>query len=203
MNITVLGASGKTGTELVKQSLAAGHNVNGLVRQEGRLEKRPHLNIIFGDATNASDIAEASKNSDVIVSALGDNSPKSTLMSNTVKAVIAASKDTGLKRFILMSTFGVGKNEFAGGMKLMAGMMKSMFKDKVTSETMLRQSSLDWTIVHPTVLTDQPEGSGLRVVPEAEKLSLKHKIARADVAAWILKEIENNAYVKADVTISK
>jgi uncharacterized protein len=53
MKITVLGASGKTGSEIVKQALAEGHSVNALVRREGSLEDSPNLNVITGDVTNA------------------------------------------------------------------------------------------------------------------------------------------------------
>jgi putative NADH-flavin reductase len=202
MIITVLGARGRTGNEVVEQALAAGHKVNALIRN-GSLPEQKNLNVFIGDATDSMAIVNASNDSDVIVSTLGATSAKSTLMSDSVKAVIAASESTGVERFILMSSFVVQPNQLKSVTKLMTGMMGGMVSDKTNSEELVRKSNLDWTIVYPTVLTNQPKGSGLRVVPENEKVGMSNKIARADVAAWILKEAEANAYNKARVTISK
>lgn len=203
MNITVLGANGRTGVEVVKQALLAGHKVYGVVREVGGLDDHPNLTVIVGDATDPALIAKASKNSDVIISTLGATSNKSTLMTDAVKAVIAASKKTGHKRFILMSSFAVESNRLKGAMKLVTGLMKGMIDDKTTSEKVVKASNLDWTIMYATRLTNQPKGSGVRVLPAAEKIGLSHKIARADVAAWVLQEAGKNAYKKKEVTISQ
>ena len=71
MNITVLGAAGKTGIQVAEQALAARHKVNGLVRHDDTLNERPHLIALVGDATNQGDVAKASNGSDVIISVLG------------------------------------------------------------------------------------------------------------------------------------
>lgn len=203
LKITILGASGKTGVHVVEQALEAGYTVNALVRNGSTLAEKANLNVFVGDATSAKDVAEASQGSDAIISVLGTASTKSTLMTDAVKAVIAASEKTRVKRFILMSSFAVTGSDFRGPMKLVSGLMKNMFKDKTRSEAILRSSDLDWTIVFATGLTNQVKGSGLRVVPKTEKLSMKHKAARADVAAWMLKEAKDNVHTKAEVIISK
>jgi len=203
MQVTILGASGKTGMQVVDQALEAGYTVNALVRNPESLKEAANLYVFVGNATSIKDVTRASQGSNVIISTLGTNSTKSTLMTDTVNAVIAASNATGVKRFILMSSFGVSRNSLGGAMKLIGGVMKSMFKDKVNSEAILRASDLDWTIVHAAALNNQPKGSGLRVIPKTEKLNIKNKIARADVAAWMLKEAKENAYNKAETTISR
>jgi putative NADH-flavin reductase len=203
MKITVLGANGKTGIEVVKQALAAGHEVVGVAMQDSGVVSNPKLTTVVGDATDAKVIAKASKYSDVIISTLGATSVKSTLMTDAVRAVIAASATTGRKRFILMSSFVVESDRLKGMVKMMGGMMKGMVGDKTESENLVRNSNLDWTIVYATRLTTQPKGAGLRVVPEAEKITMSNKIARADVAAFMLEEAQKNAYVKAEVTISQ
>jgi putative NADH-flavin reductase len=203
MKITILGANGRTGTELVKQALAAGHSVHGIVRENNGLEENPNLTIFVGDATDPNVVTLASKGSDVIISTLGAMTNRSTVMTDSVKAVIAASVITGLKRFILMSSFAVEENRLKSGLKLVAGMMHGIISDKTNSEKLVRNSDLDWTIVYATRLTSQSKGSGLRIVSEGEKIGINNKIARADVAAWILKEAEENVHVKADVTISQ
>jgi uncharacterized protein YbjT (DUF2867 family) len=201
MKIIILGANGKTGVELVKQALDAGHAVTGLVRKVDPKTNNPKVRYVTGDATNTQSVVEASKGSDAIVSVLGGTNM--SLISSAMKAVVASSKATGVKRVILMSSFGVETNRLQGLVKLMPTLGKKMINDKVAGEDILRKSNLDWTIVYATILTNDPKGSGVRVVPSGEKISMKNKIARADVAAWILNEAEKNEYAKADVTISR
>ena len=203
MKITVLGATGKTGVEVVKQALEAGHSVVGVVRSLDGLEGKPNLTFIVGDVTDPTVIAEASKDSDVIISTLGTTSMKSTLMADAVKAVITASGQTGCKRFILLSSFIVKPAHLKGVVRLAGGMMRGIIDDKSTSEDLIRTSGLDWTIVYAARLTTQPKGSGSRVLLEAEKIGLGAKIGRADVAAYMLAEAMNNAYVKAEITIAQ
>lgn len=202
MKIAVLGGNGKTGLEIINQALKAGHTVNALVRRAGALTNQKGLTIFVGDATNAKDVAKASEGANVIVSTLG--AMRGTLMADAVTAVITASKTTNVKRFIIMSSFAVRKDQLSGGMKLIAGLaMGKVVKDKLASEDLLRESSFDWTIVYATGLTNNAKGANVRVLEANESISMKNKIARADVAAWILKEAKNNDYIKADVTISE
>jgi putative NADH-flavin reductase len=201
MKITVLGASGKTGQDFVNQALEAGHTVSGLVRRHDALAAQLNLNVFEGDVTNPQDIAKASNGTDVIVSALGSRG--GSLMTDTVTAVIAASKVTHVKRFILMSSFVVRKEQLRDGFKFVTGIfMRKAIQDKSRSEELLRKSDLEWTIVYPTLLTDTAKGASVRVVGSPEKVGMKNKIARADVAAWILSEAENNAYVRKKALIS-
>jgi putative NADH-flavin reductase len=201
VKITVLGATGKTGTEVVKQALEAGHSVNALVRREGALEAQAKLNVIVGDVTNAQDVAKASKGADVVISTLG--SMGGNLMTDAVSAVIAASKVTGVKRFILMSSFAVRKEQLSGGTKFVTGLlMGKAVKDKSASEDLLRNSNLDWTIVYPTGLTNNAKSGNVRVVGSSETVGMKNKTSRADVASWILDEAEAGNHVKSEALIT-
>lgn len=202
MKVTVLGGNGKTGLEVIEQAIEAGYKVTALVRRADTLTPRKGLTIVVGDATKAKDVMKASEGADSIISTLG--SMGGTLMTDAVTAVIAASKTTNVKRFIVMSSFAVRKNQLSGGMKLVAGLvMGKMIKDKSASEELLRKSYLDWTVVYATGLTNGAKGAKVRVVNADETISMKHKIARANVAAWMLEETKNNDYIKADVIISE
>jgi putative NADH-flavin reductase len=200
MKITVLGANGKTGVELVKQALDAGHTVTGLVRTDDA-KKNPDVRYVVGDATDTQSVIKATKDSDVIISTLGGTNM--SLITSAMNTVVASSKSTGVKRVILMSSFAVQKDKLQGVTRLMSSLGKKMTSDRATGEDILRKSDLNWTIVYPTILTNEPKGSGVRVVPNGEKIGMKNKIARADVAAWMINEAEKNEFVKADVIISK
>lgn len=195
MNILALGASGKTGSQIVKKAHEAGYTVNALVRRPESLETQPDVNVFIGDVTDQKDIINASKDSDVIISARG--AMGGSLMTDAVNAVISASKETGVKRFTLMSSWAVRKEQLNGFTKLISGLlMGSTVKDKYRSEELLRKSELDWTIMYATLLTDEPSGAKVRTVNKNESISMNNKISRADVAAWILAEAKNNDFVK-------
>lgn len=61
MIVTVLGANGKTGVEVVKQAIEAGHSVHAVMRRADSLTPRPGLTIFVGDVTDSAVIAKASQ----------------------------------------------------------------------------------------------------------------------------------------------
>lgn len=203
MKITLLGATGKTGRELLTQALDAGHVVIAVVRTPSKVDNNnPRLHVVKGDVTNVDDLASAIVDSDVLISTLGGMS--SSLMTDVSKAVIAAAHKSDLKRVVIMSSFLVERDQLSGMTKILTGLfMRQLIADKSTGEKLLRDSDLDWTIVYATILTNKPKSSGVRIVPRTEKISMKNKIARAAVAAWILDSLKDTKYVKKSVTISQ
>lgn len=204
MTITILGASGKTGKEVLSQALALGHQVRVLVRRQGTLPADVRITSIIGDATNVTNVIEAIRGSDVVISALGaPGMGRTDLMEKAVTALTQACQETGVKRVILMSSFLAEETrQFSLGLRLMAKpLMRHIVADKVASERQLRASGLDWTIVYPTTLKEGPSAA-VRVVPQDEVVTMGHGIARASVATWMLEEVKNNAYAKKSVTIS-
>src|SRR5438552_1006920 len=147
MNITLLGANGKTGTQVVKQALDAGHVVTALVRRPDALKGQAKLRVLKGDVTNPEDVANAIEGADVVISALGSNN--GGLLTPATKAVIAASHASGVKRFILISGFLVKPDRLTVVAKVLAqNVMKTSIEDKASSEEILCKSDLDWKIVY-------------------------------------------------------
>jgi putative NADH-flavin reductase len=204
MIITILGASGKTGAEVLAQALVLGHQVRVLVRKTSTVPVDSRITVIHGDVTNAHDVAEAIHGSDVVISALGAKGMGRTdLMIKTVSALQEACKETGVRRVILMSSFLAEQpRRFSFGLNLMAKpLMRHVVADKVASEQILRNSGIDWTIVYPTTLKEGPQKE-VRLVEPNETVSISFGIPRASAAAWMLEEAHNNAYVKKSITIT-
>jgi uncharacterized protein YbjT (DUF2867 family) len=80
--------------------------------------------------------------------------------------------------------------------------MGSMIKDKSAGEKALRDSDLDWTIVYASGLTDGPGGGPVVVLTEGSRWSLSHRIARADVAAWLVQEATSPQNSRRTVSIT-
>jgi uncharacterized protein YbjT (DUF2867 family) len=202
MIITVLGANGKTGVEVVRQVLDVGHSVHAVVRRAESLPPRAGLKVFVGDVTDPAVIAKAAQGTDAIVSALG--SQKTPLMTPAVRAVIEASEFTGVKRFMLMSAYVVLRDRLRPGLKLASRLgMKMAIEDKTASETLLRSSDLNWTIAYVSTLTDQPGTGHVREVPPTERLGMRHRISRADSAAWMLNSVCLEEYFQAGVVLAR
>ena len=201
MNLTILGATGATGTLLVERALAAGHHVTALVRTPQKLtSKHANLRAITGDATDGAAVARALEGADAVLSALGTN--KGTLMAAATRAILAGAERHNVKRVVVLSSFAVQRERLAGVAKAMTGlMMGAAIKDKAAGEDLLRTSGLDWTIVYATLLGNGP-ATGATVVPDGATLGMSQKIARADVAAFLLDAATSDRYRRTSVTIT-
>jgi len=72
MNITLLGATGKTGTEILKQAIVQKNKVKAIVRTPSKIIiEDPNLAVIKGDVTDVKVLSSAFKGSDIVLSTLG------------------------------------------------------------------------------------------------------------------------------------
>jgi putative NADH-flavin reductase len=70
MKLAVLGASGRTGRQIVELALEAGHHVRALVRSRGKLQlTHERLEYVMGDATDAAAVQRAVEGCDAVLSA--------------------------------------------------------------------------------------------------------------------------------------
>lgn len=109
MKFLVLGATGRTGRLFVTKALDQGHQVTALVRRaDATVDPRAH--VVGGDVTDAAVMATAARGHDAVISALGVKNVRQTptLITDTVRAVIASAKTSGVDRFVIVSAFGVG-----------------------------------------------------------------------------------------------
>jgi putative NADH-flavin reductase len=200
MKLSVLGAAGATGIPLVEQALAAGHTVTALVRSGQKLTiTDPNLHVVEGDATDHGAVSEAMNGGDVVISVLGARGP---VMTEATRAIVDAAKRIGPERVVMMSSFAVARDRLTPVTKVVTGIaMSSQIKDKTAGEEILRASSLDWTIVYPTKLTNGPK-TGAKVVPENEKVRMSQKISRAGVASFLLQAATEDLYRRGGVVIT-
>jgi putative NADH-flavin reductase len=195
MNILVLGASGKTGREVVAQALAAGHIVTAFVRDPDKLE-RHDVKVAVGDARSVDDLRHALRGQDAVISTLGSGiKADHGLIETATGALLEAMRSAGVKRLVVLSTFAASPTFRANGvMKLARIVMKSIVDDKTAGETRVKRSDVDWTIVYATRLTDGPRTGGYRVVEGP--LTEVGTISRADVADALLSALADATAVR-------
>jgi len=126
------------------------------------------------------------------------------LFSRSMRALAPAMARRGVRRLVLMSSFGVGESLRDAPPLLRLHyrvFLHGIFADKKAAEDYLRTTELDWTFVYPVILTDGPRTGRYRA---GERLALEGwpKISRADVADFILGELRNAAYVRKTAVLS-
>jgi hypothetical protein len=107
-------------------------------------------------------------------------------MAEATRAIVDAANQKGPERVVMLSSFAVARDRLTPVTKLVNGIaMGSQIKDETAGEEVLRASSVDWTNVYATKLTNGPKTEA-RVVPESEKVGMSQKISRAGVASFLL-----------------
>lgn len=208
MKIVVFGASGGTGRQVVAQALAAGHEVTAFVRDPAAFAMQSErLRIVRGDTlADAAAVEEAVRGQDAVVSALGRrNSFRSAnLIRDSVRNIAAAMKRAGVRRLVLVSAMGVGESRNEAPLVpriLYRLLLTDIFADKKAAEDELRQGDLDWTVVYPVLLTDQPLTGRYRAGEHLDLAGIP-KIPRADVAHFVLALLASGEYLRKVAVIS-
>jgi putative NADH-flavin reductase len=201
MEVVVFGATGGTGRELVKQALGHGHSVRAFVRNPDRLKLHPRLEVITGDVHDDKAVAEAVRGQDGVLSALGMYERKpNTLLSDAMRNIVRAMGAEQVKRLLMVSSLGVGDSKGQLGpiynAIILPLLLKEVFADKETAETVVKESALDWTIVRPGRLTNARLSGKYRAGPDAAKGRWFPKVSRANTADFMLNALERNQYVR-------
>lgn len=206
MKLAIFGATGKTGIEIVKQSLEQGHDVTAFVRTPSKLTlEHERLTLFTGDAFEEASAAEAIQGQDAVICALGSGMElnKTSIRTTGTINIIKGMQKHAVKRLMVISAMGVGEswddlskmNKF-----IFAFLMKSVRADHEAQEAAVKESGLDWTLIRPSGLTDDP---GTGVYDIGENIPAKtSKIPRADVADLIIKELNEKIWVGKGITIT-
>lgn len=206
--LVVLGATGGTGRQIVSQALDAGHQVTAVVRHPDRMPIRhERLTLAIGDVTAGGPLLdEAVRGKDAVISALGrGHSFKADgLMQHAVPSIISAMQANRVRRLIFMSAMGVGDTSHDSPLiprifhRLL---LRDIFADKRVAEELIKRSDLDWTIVHPTGLTNGPRTGRYR---SGEHLPMHGfpTISRADTAHFLLTQVQDGTLARKVVIVS-
>jgi putative NADH-flavin reductase len=103
-----------------------------------------------------------------------------------------------------MSAFGVDKSitEVPILLKVIyKTLLKKTFDDKALGEKYLKQSNLDWTLIHPVILTNQLKSSTYQFGENID-IGVIPKISRADVAELMLKLVDDQTSIRQTIVIS-
>jgi len=208
MKLLIFGPTGGTGRELVKQALAEGHEVTAYARNPARLGDvtHPSLRVVRGDVLDSAAVEKAVPGHDAVLCAIGTGARRSTLREQGTRNVVRAMENAGVRRLICQSSLGVGDSHANLGpltkYVVVPVFLRHAFADHERQETVVKKSSLDWTIVRPPHLKDGPKtGTYRQGFPSTDK-NIQGSISRADVADFMLKQLTSDAYLRRTPGVS-
>lgn len=208
MKIIVIGSTGGTGRELVKQGLDKGHLITAFAREPRKISLQHNsLRTAGGDVANYPSLVEAIEGHDVVITAIGvDLLKKNTILSSGTKNIIHAMNETGVKRLICESSLGVGDSKGQLGARynlfLIPLFLKNIFREKEKQEQYIKDSLLDWTIVRPARLTNGLRTGDYYTWTGSPERPITHTISRADVAGFILNQLESERWLRETPALS-
>jgi putative NADH-flavin reductase len=213
MKVVVIGATGPTGIELVSRALDEGHEVTAFARNPPALSsyafyEHKHLEKFTGDVLQPLTVERAIKGHDAVLVAIGPRRHAGTgetpvnVCSVATRHVLEAMAKHGTKRLVVLSSAGVGESRgkhqagIAGILfesLVVPTLLKRQFKDKELQESLVRESTVDWVIVQPTALTNGDPKGAYKVAIDGSRVPAR--IARADVAAFMVDQVTSDTYL--------
>lgn len=200
--LAVFGASGRTGTHVLGQAIAAGYSVRALVRRPELMGTPPiGATIVPGDVLDPVAVAETLRGADAVVSVFGHvkGSPP-TVQTDGTRVIVNAMKQAGIRRIISLSGGGLpaeqDKPKAADHLIrfLLKRLSPEVLEDAKNHLDVLRESGMDWTVVRGPRLTDAPATGTYRVGWVGVNASTQ--IARADLARFILTQLDDQSFVR-------
>ncbi|MDB4867104.1 MAG: epimerase [Cohnella sp.] len=211
MKITVFGATGGIGQEIVRQGLAAGHQVTAVVRDPARFTVTGDALDVFTSSLldDPEALREAVAGRDAVLSGLGARSRKDAgITAPLTRTVLRAMELTEVRRLLVVSAAPLGPvpqgEPFLLGRivtPLVKALLKDIYADLKVMEEELERSATDWTSVRPPRLMNRPVTGVYRTAVEAN-LRGGSSIGRADVAHAMLAMIHDPAVVKHAVGVA-
>jgi len=194
-SILVVGATGGTGKEVVRQALESGYRVRALVRDadKARAQLGSDVELVVGDVRTGAGLEAAVLGVDYVVSVLGSNvrnDPTNTperVDYGGVRDLVNAAASAKVKHFVLVSSMGVTHDDHP-----LNRMFGNILVWKRKGEKAVRASGVPYTIVRPGGLLDAPGGKADIRAFQGDDLKNNGRIPRADVAAVCLNALGNS-----------
>lgn len=209
LRLLIIGATGGTGRQLVAQALDLGHEVTAFVRNRSALNlDNPNLRVVEGDVMDYESVAAAAANQDAVLSALGHKRYfyPTRILSEGTRNLIKAMETHGVSRLICETSLGIGSSAGRMGifytLFLIPLILPFYFWDKARQEQIVATSKLDWVIVRPGALTNSKRAGNYYHGQRIGNYLWTVKISRADVAEFMLQQLEVNSYLKTSVGVS-
>ncbi|MER6477802.1 NAD(P)-dependent oxidoreductase [Streptomyces filamentosus] len=211
MKLTVFGATGGIGQEIVRQALGAGHEVTAVVRDPARLAVTGERLVVHrADLGDAEALRPAVAGRDAVLSGLGARSRADAvggIAARLTRPVLAAMEAEGVRRLVVVSAAPVGPAAAGEGLldkavlAVVGSVLKDVYADLRVMESELAAGAADWTSVRPPRLTNGPLTGRYRTVVGGTP-PRGRTLARADAAHAMLAALDDPSTVRQGVGVA-
>jgi len=210
--VLVIGGNGGIGKQCIQMALDAGCYVTAILRTPAKLTiQHPNLTVVQGDITNPASVMPYLQNMDAVISAVGASGgllgdKPTTLYSDSAKLILSGLNPAAHTHAFFISASAVEISPVLPffvrffARYVLQKLLKHMYRDLLNMETIVKQSSANWTMIRPPQLTDG-EATGNYRVAINQFLRKGLKISRADVAHFIINHIDDTEIRNATVEI--
>ena len=188
MDVLVAGGHGKVALRLLRLLAARGHRARGLIRDPGQAADLEAVGAVavLGDLEADASLAGYVRGADVVVFAAGAGPGSGPERKRTVDLggavkLVDAAQAVGVRRYVMISSIGADRPDAA------SGGMRPYLAAKAEADRYLTASGLEYTIVRPGSLTEDPGTGRVRVSTE---LGARGRIPRDDVAAVVAEVLD-------------
>jgi putative NADH-flavin reductase len=201
--VLIVGATGGTGRQLVAQALERGFAVTALVRNPSKLQiTHPQLTVVRGDVLDAGSVETAMRGQEAVLSALGHKRfyPPNRILSEGTRNILRAMEAQGVPRFVCETSLGIGDSAARLGVYYtfftIPVVLPFYYWDKTRQERVIATSNVEWVIVRPGLLTNGEKRGRYRHGRHVGSFLWTVRISRADVADFMLNQLESDTYLR-------
>lgn len=202
MKLMIFGATGTVGRFLVDQARAQHHHVTAFARRPEKLgTSDATLNLVAGDVLEPASVERAIAGHYAVLCALGKPLVnRDYVRAHGTKNIVQAMEEIGVPRLVCLSGLGAGDSwdilPFHYKYLIFPLMMRRLYADHERQERYVEKSDLDWIIVRPGSFSKGARTGAYRHGFTTPDKTLKLKIAPADVADFMLSQVNDDTYLR-------
>ncbi len=210
MKILVVGATGKTGREVMTQALSQGHSVVALARRpEAITLQHARLAVVKGDVLDATSLGPACDGVDAVISALGIGASRAPtrVYSDGIRHILTAMQAAGTGRIVVVSAEPAGPWAPHTLLRrvvlfpILQRLFGATYDDMRRMETILRDSPAQWTVLRPPRLLDKPARKAYRLNPDGP-LTKGPTLTYADLATALIDVLGQSNLTRQAVAVA-
>lgn len=205
MKITVFGATGRLGQQVLREGLRRGHEMTAFTRRPNgaftATEQAGLASVVHGDGRDPAAVRLAVSGADAVIAIVSASTRRGPHQAADVLKVITGVMGLlGVRRLVFTSAYPIVADRPRLPIALLRWALAAGYADAAQAARIISATDLDWTIAYLNRLTDKPATDRFQV--STELFSRPTAISRADAAAVLLNVAEDPAFAKASINVS-
>lgn len=195
MKVSVFGAAGRTGREVVDEALARGHTVTTVARRSPDPPLNAAAVTVIADARDTAAVSSALEEADVVLSAMGPvGDQPGTSYSDGIAALVESMEASTVRRLVIAANARVLDD------RPLEGPYAAVSQEHRRALDALRRSTLDWTAIAAPMLSDA--GALHAYEATVDGRAEGRSIARGDFAIALVDALDHDEWIRHVVDVT-